>query len=191
MGRPLRLIRLRLVQRRLGGTAGLALYGFLNGALSMAILAGLALYTGSPMIFPSLGPTAFLLFYTPLAASSSPRNTVYGHVIGAAAGWVSLALFGLLDAPSFLTAGVTASRVGAAALSLGLTSGLMVLTRSAHPPAGATTLIVSLGLLSEPFELAVLIVAVLLLIVQALTINRLAGIPYPLWRTTSADAPRK
>jgi CBS domain-containing membrane protein len=71
--------------------------------------------------------------------------------------------------------------VGAAALSLGLTSGAMVWARVPHPPAGATTLIVSLGILREPTQLAVLMLAVALLVVQGLAINRLAGIPYPLW----------
>jgi len=71
--------------------------------------------------------------------------------------------------------------VGAAALSLGLTSGLMVWTRSPHPPAGATTLIVSLGILHRPTDLMVLMVAVALLVAQAYVINRSAGIAYPRW----------
>lgn len=70
-----------------------------------------------------------------------------GHLIGAGFGWLGLLLFGLLDAPSALSAGVGWAHVGAAALSLGGTGGLMVLWRVPHPPAGATTLIVSLGLM--------------------------------------------
>jgi CBS-domain-containing membrane protein len=58
----------------------------------------------------------------------------------------------------------------------------MVLLRAPHPPAGATTLIVSLGLLHTPLQLAVLMAAVILLCIQAVVINRLAGLPYPLWR---------
>ncbi|MEO6891518.1 MAG: HPP family protein, partial [Ktedonobacteraceae bacterium] len=53
--------------------------------------------------------------------------------------------------------------------------------RSPHPPAGATTLIISLGLLTRPWQLLLLMGAVVLLTLQALAINRLAGIPYPLW----------
>ena len=64
---------------------------------------------------------------------------------------------------------------------LGLTSGVMVWARVPHPPAGATTLIVSLGILREPEQLAVLMIAVALLLVQGFVINRLAGIPYPTW----------
>jgi CBS-domain-containing membrane protein len=88
-----------------------------------------------------------------------------------------------------LATGVTASRVGAAALSLGLTSGVMVWARVPHPPAGATTLIVSLGILTKPWQLAVLMLAVFLLVLQGLAINRLAGIPYPLWRPAAAAPP--
>ena len=57
----------------------------------------------------------------------------------------------------------------------------MALFRVSHPPAGATTLIVSLGIISQPKELIIIEVAVVLLTAQALLINRLAGLPYPLW----------
>jgi CBS domain-containing membrane protein len=50
--------------------------------------------------------------------------------------------------------------------------------------AGATTLIVSLGILSTPSQLAVLMLAVVVLIAQGFVINRLACIPYPLWGTS-------
>jgi CBS-domain-containing membrane protein len=137
--------------------------------------------TGSPFIFPSLGPTAFLFFYTPTAPSASPRNTLIGHAIGVLAGYFSLVVTGLTLAGPALAVGVTWPRVIAAALSLGLTAGLMVLFKSPHPPAGATTLIVSLGILTQPLKLLLLMGAVVLLTLQAIAINRLAGIPYPLW----------
>lgn len=159
----------------------LALFAFLNGLLSIGIMSALALVTGSPFIFPSLGPTAFLFFYTPTAPTASPRNTIIGHLIGVLAGYFSLVVTGLTQAGPALTVGVTWPRVIAAALSLGLTAGLMVLLRSPHPPAGATTLIVSLGLLTTPSKLVILMIAVVLLTVQAFVINRAAGIPYPLW----------
>lgn len=57
----------------------------------------------------------------------------------------------------------------------------MVLLKSEHPPAGATTLIVSLGIVSRPFHLVLIEVAVALMALQAIIINRLAGLRYPLW----------
>lgn len=161
----------------------MGLFALVNGIISIAIMAAAAVVTGQPLIFPSLGPTAFLLFYTPTAPAASPRNTVFGHAIGVGAGYLSLVVFGLTDAGPALAEGVTWARVGAAALSLGLTSGVMVWARVPHPPAGATTLIVSLGIISQPVELAVLMLAVVLLVVQGFLINRLAGIDYPLWST--------
>ncbi len=69
----------------------------------------------------------------------------------------------------------------------------MVILDVSHPPAGATTLIVSLGIISKPSELAIIEVAVFLLVAQALAINRLAGLPYPLWSAPAqipSEAPR-
>ncbi len=177
----LRHIRLPWLMRHYARTPVLAIFSFINGCISIGLMSALALITGSPFIFPSLGPTAFLFFYTPRAPSASPRYTLVGHTIGVLAGYFSLVVTGLTTAGPALAVGVTWPRVIAAALSLGLTSGLMVLFKSPHPPAGATTLIISLGLLTKPWQLLVLLIAVALLTLQGLAINRLAGIPYPLW----------
>jgi len=64
----------------------------------------------------------------------------------------------------------------------------MVWARVPHPPAGATTRIVSLGILREPEQLAVLMLAVVLLVVQGFVINRLAGIEYPVWAPRPAPS---
>lgn len=173
-----------LVERH-SSTNVMGFFALVNGVISIAIMASAALVTGQPFIFPSLGPTAFLLFYTPMAPAASPRNTVCGHAIGVAAGYLSLVVFGLTDAAPALATQVTWPRVGAAALSLGLTSGLMVWFRVPHPPAGATTLIVSLGILREPVQLLVLMLAVVLLVVQGYVIDHLAGLDSPRWAPRS------
>ncbi|MEX0796522.1 MAG: HPP family protein [Acidimicrobiia bacterium] len=161
--------------------AVMGIFSLINGIVSIGIMAGAAWVTASPFVFPSLGPTAFLFFYTPTMASAAPRNTIFGHLIGAAAGYLSLVAFGLTEAAPALASSVTGPRVGAAALSLGLTSGLMVWLKVPHPPAGATTLIVSLGILRTLPQLGVLMLAVVLLTVQGFLINRAAGIDYPPW----------
>lgn len=166
----------------------LAIFSFINGCISIGLMAALAVITHSPFIFPSLGPTAFLFFYTPTQPAASPRNTIIGHGIGVVAGYLSLLVTGLTMAGPALVVGVTWPRVIAAALSLGLTAGLMVLLRAPHPPAGATTLIISLGILTQPWQLLLLMIAVVLLTLQALVINRLAGIAYPLWSAQQKPA---
>ena len=64
----------------------------------------------------------------------------------------------------------------------------MILLRVVHPPAGATTLIVSLGIITRPFDLCVIEIAVGMIVLQAIAINRLAGVNYPLW---AAKRPRE
>jgi CBS-domain-containing membrane protein len=159
-------------------------YVLMNSAISIAILATIAALSKEPFVFPSLGPTAFLLFYAALGTQSAPRNVFCGHLIGVLAGYLALVIFGLSTVPANLT-DVTAPRVAAVTLSLCLTLSLMVWLHVPHAPAGATTLIVALGLLRTPGQLTVLMIAVVLMIVQGIVINRLAGLPYPLW------APRK
>lgn len=158
-----------------------ALFMFLNGFATIALLAAVAMMSRTPFVFPSLGPTAFLFFFTPRAPAASPRSTIYGHAIGILCGYGALWLFGLEHAPPAMATGVSAARVGAAALSLAATGALMILAKAAHPPAGATTLIISLGIVIKPLHLLVIEVAVAMLTLQAIAINRLAGIDYPLW----------
>jgi len=162
-------------------------FGFVNGGLSIALISFVALITQEAFIFPSLGATAFLLYYIPLARAASPRNVLCGHLLGALCGLGALYLFGLQHAPSAVDNGVSLARVGAAALSLATASALMILFRVAHPPASATALIVSLGLMPNPSQIPILMSGVLLLLVQAIIINRLAGIPYPLWQQKPRD----
>lgn len=180
-GGLVRRFRLKPLEKHHDATVVLGAFAMISGFISIGIMAAAALVTGAPFIFPSLGPTAFLLFYTPMLASASPRNTVLGHLIGVIAGYLALVIFGLTAAGPALSEGVTSARVLAAAFSLGVTSGVMVWLHVPHPPAGATTLIVSLGIITKPEQLAVLMLAVVLIVGQAVVINRLAGVDYPLW----------
>ena len=163
------------------GTAGDALYTFVACLLAL-VVSGLAAYVfKQPLLFPSLGPTAFLFFEQPLAEPSSPRNTLIGHLVAILAGALSLAVFGLLDHQSILAEGVTLARTGAAALSVALTGAVLLLLRSSHPPTGATTLIVSLGFLQTPREMVMLMVGVVVLTAVGWGINRVLGVPMPVW----------
>lgn len=170
--RPLRALPLRFRQ---------SLYVFANGFISIGILAALAACTGSPFVFPSLGPTAYVLYLFPLAPGSSPRDCLIGHAIGILCGYAALLLTGLAGIPDSHAHAITSQRVVAAALSLSATAAGMVLARVNHAPACATTLIVSLGIISRPRDLLLIEFAVLLLVIQAWILNRLAGVPYPFW----------
>ena len=158
-----------------------ALFMFINGFISIGILCGLAMVFQTPFIFPSLGATAFLMFFTPTTPAASPRNALCGHAIGIACGYAALWVTGLQHAGPAIVTELGWTRILATALSLATTGALMILVNLPHPPAAATTLIVSLGLVSRPAYLVVLEAAVGLLVGQAIIINRLTGVRYPFW----------
>jgi len=179
-------IRLAWLLRRFPPRLIWALYVFINGFITIALLALVAVVTDSPFVFPSLGPTAYLLFISPIGESSSPRNTIIGHAIGLICGYGAYVVSGAAAMPFGVHAGIYWPRILSAALSLSATGAFMVLLKAGHPPAGATTLIVSLGIISKPRELVIIEVAVFLLVAQAFVINRLAGLKYPAWRYSEA-----
>jgi len=136
---------------------------------------------GFPFIFPSLGPTAYLLAVRPNAPTCRPRRVIGGHLIGVAAGLVAFALFdpstpivGSLEPGSLAALRLAASGVTATVL----TAVGMLVTELEHAPACATTLIVSLGLLASPTETAGIVGAVVLLVAVHQTTHR-AGLITP------------
>lgn len=170
----------------LAGVTRERIHVFVGCALGLAVAAALARVTGSVWVFPSLGPTIMLQVERPLAPDSSPRNTVIGHVVALLAGYFSLVVTGLTDAPSALTAGVSWPRVAAAALSVAVTAVVLLVLDASHPPAGATTLIVSLGLLHQPGQLVVVAGGVVVVTAVAVLYNRLTGRGHPLWASDSS-----
>lgn len=166
-----------------------ALFMFVNGFISIAIMAVVGWISHSPFIFPSLGPTAFLFFYTPNSPTASPRHTICGHAIGIGSGAFALWVTGLQHTTALSADAITGRRIFAAALSLALTGALMILLKAAHPPAGATTLIISLGLVTVPFHWLIIEIAVAALTLQAIAMNRLAGLAYPWWAARAAPGP--
>ena len=164
------------------GNRGNALYTALGSLLTIGLSGLLAWALDEPLVFPSLGATAFLFFETPMAEVASIRNTIIGHSVAVAVAFVWLEVFGLVGDPSAIETGFTADRVACIALSLAFTGGILRLLRAAHPPAGATTVIVSIGLLTTVDELAILLAGVVaLLSVAAWSLNRALGVPAPAW----------
>lgn len=160
---------------------GNAVYTFVGSLVAIGLSGTWAWLVKEPLVFPSLGATAFLIFETPLAEVGTPRNTVIGHFVGVAVGVLSLAIFGLLTSPSVYVSGVTFGRVCAIALAVALTGGGLRVLRAAHPPAGATTIIVASGLLHTPHQIADVLVGVVLLTIAGWLLNRALGVPAPLW----------
>lgn len=146
----------------------------LQAALSIVIIAWIAWFLESPLVMPPLGASAFICFATPSAPAAKFRNIIGGHAIGLAAGYLSLLLFGLETPSAFLHGDFPPARTCAMGLSLGLTTAVMLWTRLAHPPAGATTLVVSMGALGTGVKIIEFSGGVALLAVLAEGSARLA-----------------
>lgn len=131
----------------------------------IAALGGIVWLTGQPFLFPSLGPTAFVLSYQPEKRLWSAWTVIGSHFWGTIAGLASYHLFAsgitLMDATGRGTA--TLPLAASATCATVLTSALMIGTRSVHPPACATTLIVALGLMTTLIEGSIIVLAVTLL----------------------------
>jgi CBS domain-containing membrane protein len=180
----LEIVEPTLIQQlssRLSERIAWMLFVFVNSFVAIAVLATIAMLSKAPFIFPSLGASAILMFYSPPLPTASPRSVVLGHAIGICCGYAALVVTGLQNSPSVMVMGVTEMRVIAAALSIALTGALMVFFRVTHPPAGATALVISLGVFTKAYQLPIMEMAVIILTVQAIIVNKLAGVDYPTW----------
>jgi len=114
----------------------------------------------------SFGASAVLLYATPNSPYAQPRNLIFGHLFSAAIG-VSCALV-LKESPAI---------AAAAAVSLSII--VMHLTRTIHPPGGATAIIAVVGgnnvhALGYWYVLTPIGLGVVLMLVVALLVNNLS-----------------
>jgi CBS-domain-containing membrane protein len=129
--------------------------------------------TASPFLFPSLGPSAYLLAAgeNENPAASGPYHVIGGHLIATVSGLVGYHTFatGLTittvvsqSAPATSLALVQLGASSIVAMML-TTLGMLVLDTN-HPAACATTLIVSLGVLSTLVKAGYIMLAVITLV---------------------------
>ncbi len=164
---------------------------FFAGGTALAILSVMASLTRLPLLFPQLGPSAFILFYTPMSEQASPRNVLLAHFMAVATGLLCLWLMAGLFPLEFLGAGSAFNwqREVVVACSVGLACLLMAVANCVHPPAVSSALIAALGYFETPLHLLGIGSAVVLLLLWAVFFNRLVGgLPYPLWRFDAAAA---
>lgn len=135
--------------------------------------------TASPLVFTSLGPTAYELIETPNRPSARPYNVIVGHLIGVLAGFAALWITHSWTVPGISSGKVALPRVAAASVSALLTVLVTLLARATQPAALSTTLLVSLGSLQRRQDGFFIMAAVVLLV--------LLGEPLRRWR--SRDKP--
>jgi len=136
---------------------------FLSNPLKYIIqcfLASLTLFTilifenalFSPVIVVAVASSAFTIFIFPHRPISTPRKVVGGHTIAII---TSMVIIGLNDVWGF---GFTVGELGVmgsmlASLSVGISSLVMVLTNTEHPPAAGT----AFGLVIYPISLSAIL----------------------------------
>lgn len=144
-------------------------WSWLGAFLGIAAVAGVGrlFFTGLDLtlMIGSFGASAVLLYGAPRSPLAQPRNLIGGHVLSALIGVLCWML--LHDTPWLAQAIAVATAIA-----------LMHLTRTLHPPGGATALIATLGSaeitrLGFWYVLMPATVGPLILLVVALLINNL------------------
>ena len=123
--------------------------------------------TDATVSIGSFGASAVLIYGVPKSPYAQPRNLVFGHSISAAVG-VTCALF--LESNTALSA----------ALAVSLAIVLMHLTRSIHPPGGATALIAVIGSehihqMSYWYVFSPVLAGAVIMLVVALLVNNISS----------------
>lgn len=119
----------------------------------IGLLGILATLFKEPILFASIGPTVIIVVHRPDMRYTRPRVIILGHGVAMLAGVGGLLLFGLYGQPSAITAGFDFQRIGATSFAMAVTGVFGEETSFYHPPAGATALLVALGILSSPVQL--------------------------------------
>ncbi len=113
---------------------------------ALVLAAGLVAWVSrSPMLFASLGPTAYELVETPDRPSARGYNVLVGHGCGIASGLMALWMLGQWEAKVSLGGEVTLMRVLVATAAALLTVMFSLLAKATQPAAVASALVVALG----------------------------------------------
>lgn len=124
------------------------LFAAVVAAVVLGGIGALALWSGSPWLFPSLGPTIAIQANSPDLNIAKPWNVMAGHIVGLFSGVLAVYLAGAFNAPVFNATHILAgSRVIAAVLAILFSMSVQHELKADHPPAQATTLLVALGAL--------------------------------------------
>lgn len=134
-----------------------AVWGFISGTLSILAIFAVTRMTGYPLLIGSLGASAVLLFGANESPLAQPRNLIGGHLVSAFVAVLIVMLFGSGPFPI--------------ALGVGAAIFLMDITRTTHPPGGATALIGVQGHAGFGYVLVPVFAGALILLTVALFTN--------------------
>ena len=113
------------------------------GLLGLAALLGYLLH--SPLVFTSLGPTAYEVIETPNRPSAKPYNIIVGHAVGIVAGLVANGISNAWSVPAVSVHGVPPLRIVSILIAALLTVLGTLALKATQPAALSTTLLITLG----------------------------------------------
>lgn len=139
-----------------------------GAAAAIASVAALGDVTTLPWLMAPFGASAVIVFGLPDSPLAQPRAVVGGHVLSALVGLVCLSLLPVAW--------------WSLALAVACAVGLMQVTRTTHPPAGANPLVVMLGGVGWDFLATPVLAGALTVVAVAVVCNNAApGRRYPLY----------
>jgi len=140
-------VPLDMVLSILGTLLGITVIVLLSNWFDMSVIA-------------SFGASAVLVFGTPDAPMAQPRNVIFGHTLSAAAAVATVMMFGLTW--------------WSPALGTALALFIMLVTKTTHPPGGATALFAILSQAQPSYILTPIMAGAVILVVIGLIVNNLS-----------------
>lgn len=133
--------------------------------IGISIIAFLSALTQKPFLFPSLGPTIFVITLAPHEPIARFRNIVFGHFAGIVAGIIAILISGVFQDQCSASVICLEFIPGlAAALAVAFTILLQLAVNAVHPPAAATTMLLVLGGTSIDLTSCIIIMASVLFV---------------------------
>jgi len=111
-------------------------------------------------VVASFGASAVLIYGVPDAPLSQPRNVIFGHTFSAMTGVAIFMMFGLTW--------------WSPALGTALALVVMLLTKTTHPPGGATALFAVLSKAQPSYILTPIMTGAVILVIIGLLVNNLS-----------------
>jgi len=134
-----------------------------EGGLILA-LAAIGWAAKQPLIFASLGPTAYELVEQPQLRSARVYNIIVGHMIGLGAGFFAVFVLNAWAAPNVILSGVVSGeRLWAVTIAVVLTTFATLILKAGQPAALATTLLVSMGSMQTLRDALAIVAGVLII----------------------------
>jgi len=142
----------------------------MNVCFHFALLGVITIVTGRPFLFPSLGPSAYLIATGEQPRAEGAYHVLGGHTVAVVAGLLAYALFGnevsayvVFDQPDPALSWGLVYLSASATVAMMLTTTAMLVTDTNHAAACATTLIIALGLMGGLVDGIIIVAAVAIL----------------------------